>query len=660
VQTDDAAQGSERASDPQEGFGPNAYIDWAERLNGAGERSSAYGSGRMQARGVAAGTDAPLWEPIFVRAREAGMEPDTFFDAARRAEDYSFDPFDLEYNVALRQRDQPVEAFLYRRAGPRPGAQAFESMFEVLTVGVPVTRTADTRPAPGLRQQPCNPRQAIGIIDDGIAILHPRFRRACGGSRFRAAWFQTLTGSDEILFARDVDHELAQLATRSEQELYAARAARIYAPGTRHAMTRAGSHGTLMLDLAAGADPRTEPEMASAPIYAVQLPPQAFDDTSGRMLQPYVVQGFRWLIYHSLVLDRCERLVANLSLGVVAGPKDGTSFMERQLRREMDRVRSLGCDRRVDLVLAYGNAREDRLVARQPLGPGERAELGVLIQPDDLTPSYLEVQLTRGSATSDLGQLGVTLTAPDGQSFGGCLPPGPPALMPGRNGRAMAALYHRPAETPAEGPARRAVKTVAFAPTVRVFDGDPLCQSGRWILGLENLSAASMDVVVQVQRDDSPFPRRTGARQARLDAEGAHGWQPSSRCFTALTSEGPLTHAGTNSAWGTVPPPRVHAIGGALVRPGKLSAAEYSAEGADWSGLGPRAGAVSETARAPSGVLGAGTFAAGTLRLSGTSAAAATYTRHLLQALPVTQDASEPSRLGLRTVTDNPAIRRRP
>jgi hypothetical protein len=92
----------------------------------------------------------------------------------------------------------------------------------------------------------------------------------------------------------------------------------------------------------------------------------------------------------------------------------------------------------------------------------------------------------------------------------------------------------------------------------------------------------------------------------------------------------------------------------------------YGAEGADWSGHGPDLSAVSELGRLSPGVTAAGLTSASTARLSGSSTASATAARDFVerlrgaQPLPDMAHATPDARLGARTITDSPAIRRRP
>jgi hypothetical protein len=107
----------------------------------------------------------------------------------------------------------------------------------------------------------------------------------------------------------------------------------------------------------------------------------------------------------------------------------------------------------------------------------------------------------------------------------------------------------------------------------------------------------------------------------------------------------------------TVSHDNVHTVGAAIVRHYEVTPARYTTQGADWSGNVPDASAIAETNRATAGVLAAGTFANGAVRLSGTSAAAASFTRHLVQPAQTAQVSDDFDRLGTMTVLTNPSIK---
>ncbi|MEP5153948.1 hypothetical protein [Planktotalea sp.] len=630
--------------------GWNGYLDWEAQSAGAYD------------------TNAPeLWEPVFVRSVDALISTQDFFASVNAQADYAFDPFEEDYNARFRETGKPVEAILLRKhVGTRPST-GFEATIQVLHVGALSPKRDTTRTAPTFDIHANSVPAAIGIIDSGIGYLHPNFWDANQDTRFAGILRQSLPAHDtadeissgEALTPAEINADIARLASASEDEIYSERNAELHGPLTRHEMRQLVTHGTAMLDLAAGMDPTGNDlkGMRNIPILAVSLPPEAFEDTSGVRMQIHVIQGLRWMIYRAFAENLCDELVVNISLGVVAGPKNGGSFLEQQMKREIERVTAhFNGVKTLELVFAFGNAHEDRLVARAALAGSQSNEVQLCLQPDDRTANYVELRLTDLSEQSKPKRIEVTLTAPDGSSQTQTVRKGRHKTLFGTEEAPIARLYNTPAREIWDGVDEPAHLTLAFAPT-NAKNG-PSAVSGRWTISCRNASAKTMDLTLQVQRDDSPFARNTGARQAYFEDAKVRGWNQHYRDYSALDTSSLVTHEGTNSAFSTVAHDNAHRIGAARVRLGESSPAEYTAQGADWSGGAPDASAISEAEWRSSGVSAAGTFAAANARLSGTSAAAATYTRHLVKPETTVPVVTDFDRLGTVTVIDNPSIRR--
>ena len=335
--------------------GWNSYLDWAAL------RAGAYGA-----------TPPELWEPVFVRSKDAQISTADFFATVDTEADYSYDPFEQTYNDEYRVAGTPIEAFLLRRHKKTRSNNAFEASITILHVGALSPRSDIVRPAIPPPTQDTPVPTAIGIIDDGIAYLHPRFRNGLGETRFAAAMLQTLpalTNGGLELNEADINADLAQLNNASEDEIYNARCTDLYDPLTRHSMRQSATHGTFMLDLAAGADPLASDDaaMRAVPLLMVQLPPEAFDDTSGVRMQTHILQGLRWMIHRRFATNLSDELVLNISLGITAGAKNGKSFLSQLIKREIERVaQHYGGRKTLEIVFAYGNAYDEGLIAVHP------------------------------------------------------------------------------------------------------------------------------------------------------------------------------------------------------------------------------------------------------------------------------------------------------
>ena len=657
---------------------PNGYLDWAATLAGIDASGRSSRPQRLAAQSLAFSTERfsdLLWEPVFVRTKDTALTPDAFFRLAtaemKENTGIAFDPFEQIFNEVFFQRGQPIETILYRRYDRRSAPRPFDELYDVLAIGGLVTEVGLPQTAT-LKPKNTSPFPVVlGVIDDGIPVFHPRTRKDATHTRFAAFWSQTLgtvapTGvaSGLVESAADIDASLARLSHTTEEALYRQRAAMLYDPATRQSILRATTHGALMLDLAGGDDPGGP--LSDVPLLGVQLPPQAFDDTSGQRLQIPLIQAIRWMIFQTFAYDLARDLVVNASLGTVAGPKDGSSFVEQQIAREIARAQTFtGRTDCIALTIPYGNAYADRLVSRHTLHPGEATEVLLRVQPEDRTPSYLEMRPTARQTGDGPAALEITLTAPSGFGTAGpqTIAVGAPMDLPNADGDVVARVYHQPANS-ALTATEPAFLLAAFSPTVRTFDGDLTCPSGIWRFTIRNTGTDCMELIATAQRDDSPFPRQTGARQSYLESLESHDWNSITRNFDGLGA-GSITHSGTNSAYSTVNDDAVLTVGGAQTGAPRPQPTRYAAQGADWSGAHPDLAAISDNAPAMTGVRGSGTYASSTGRLAGTSTASATAARNLiLQKLGMPPLPDIPlvpgnARLGDRVITKNPAFRSR-
>ncbi|WP_425099642.1 S8 family serine peptidase [Tropicibacter sp. S64] len=635
----------------------DAYLDW---------------SGLLERRRAALAPADPDWgalyTPIFVRLTGPGARAGLI--AALGADDsLSMDGHEFAELTARAGTSDPLDGLpdeyaLYVKAGT--AAKAHETLFTILDRGMPV-RLAASGPTPAQppAAAPSDTPGApiVAVIDDGIAFLNARFRKTLADgtqvSRFHALWVQTLeqrSGSDRVALGKVLtrDEITAQLGAE-ESGAYTALNAELFSGAARQITDFGTSHGTHILDLAAGADPDGADAARDWPILAVQLPPQAIEDTSGTRFESYAVQAVRWVLRRAAEVDRTAPVIVNLSLGVVAGPKDGTRFVEYQIAREAaewERVTG----QPVRIVWSFGNNRQSKLVSRHNLTPDTQRRSVWRVQPSDQTPSYMEIRLPR----TDLTGLSVEVEGPEGPKSGFETPaPGQYRTL-NRNGAAVARIYHVPARDFGNGVASPAHLVLALAPSEGRKTGEPEAASGAWTVTLRHDGGDPLDVVLQIQRDDGLRGYAAQARQSYFDDDGAHAWDADRQAYTGLCPKGPITRDGTHSAMATAPGRQVFTVGAAVGdgTENRVSAARYSGAGADWSVPGPTVATLAEESRAHPGVLASGTFSGSTRSLGGTSAAAARLTRALalsaarLAALPASPhlDDLDPQRVSLLPV----------
>lgn len=530
---------------------------------------------------------------------------------------------------------------------PRPALDDLALLGTVTHVGPPVPLplaplTVPSQPGEDLRLDGPAPAGApiLGVIDDGIPFLHARTRRGATASRIAALWLQAdarmpaafgagLVRIGQTLDRGDIEAMLA--SGEAEADLYR-QTNRSLLPVTQHASTNHPvSHGAQVLNTAGGADPfaAADAGLRDVDVLAVQLPPAAVADTSGRRLDPYVVMGLRWMVTEALRLCRARGgpvpLVVNISLGSLGGPGDASAFLSDWIAHEMDRYRSLSGagpgDPGLRVVLPYGNSWRDRLVARAEVRPGHPLALDWRIQPDDHSASFLELR-----ASGDPTGLRLHITPPD--------PRVPPLSLAwdraakgwrcnGPGGKPRAALLPLPEEPyPA--------LLLALAPSERQ-DGGLVAPAGRWHIEVKATAGTQATVTAKVQRDDTPAGYRLLGRQPWLDHPADWGWDEDLRSHVQ-PGAGPVMRQGTAAAHAGIDHDGAFTVG--ALRQGVTAVpARYSAEGGLPGSAGPTLSALADDGAIQGGRLTTGVLSGSSARLSGTSVAAPAVARALVERL---------------------------
>jgi Subtilase family len=498
------------------------------------------------------------------------------------------------------------------------------------------------------------PKTTIAVIDDGIAYLNARFRAGPGTTRIQRIWLQASEIMDpadvvcgRTLSAKDIDELLA--GAEPEAEIYRAYNRTLRTDHERQSTNHMASHGTHVLDIAAGAsiDCPADQHIRDMPILAVQLPPAALRDTSGRRLEGYVVQGLRWLIAQNLRKTdggTVAPMVVNLSLGSLAGPGNDTSFLAEWFQFEMQRYARLASGGVLRVVAAYGNARRARLVARSELRAQRAMALDWCLLPDDHTPSFVEMRVDRQVALS----MRTRVVPPD---------PRIPPLDISWPEPGECWTYGDPVIAMVTGVAERGQRMVhiAVAPTAGIAAAAP---PGRWKLILHSKDDAPAQVSIKVQRDDTPAGYRTLGRQSWLDHE--HGWDWdvethdwTAPCTATTPTSCPITREGTSVSYSGTSSSAVllvSAVRPVTGQPGDWVAALYSASGvtslsSPGESTGPTLAAPGDDGVVLKGRRASGVLSGSTVRLSGTSVAAPAVSRalaiHLGQSSGATDPASE-------------------
>lgn len=619
---------------PQDKWAWDGYLDWAHR---GGVAEGALEPAFVRLRPDPAPQSGFATARAALRALMQGPKPTLWMDEGERAR------FD-----ALGDQADAQEVLIYRPVARDAASHAaHDAIFEVLDLGMPTALSGEPEaPAAPLPQGAAHPGPVVAVIDDAIGFLNSRFcRQDAGGemrTRFGAVWLQSaglcptttpgLARSGRVLRAAEIDSWLARGRVLDEAAVYDGLMAQIAGPDMPR---RVGgfSHGTHVLDLAAGADPAQA--QAAPPLLAVQLPPEAVADTSGARFDTFLVQAVRW------ILDSADRLfpgapvVINISLGMLAGPKDGSLFAEHQIAREALLREARGAAVRV--VYSFGNSHKGRQVASLalPAGGGTH-EVTWRVQPGDLTPNFIEIHTGPGCHEAGLQ---MCIEPPGGPSSGFfSLVEGQSRDMVDDTGAPIARVWHLAPHPLAEAATGRPRCMIAVAPTVPRGPGDRTAPAGGWQLALRSTGEAPVTLRLQIQRDDTAPGYRPLARQSYFDDPAAHAWQDDAQDYRGLAPESALSRAGAHSALVTARAaagaddlaPQVYSVGAAQRRDAaRIAPSGYSGEGAGWSVPGPDLSALADEGVTLTGVLAAGRFSGSVRALSGTSAAAARATRAL-------------------------------
>jgi hypothetical protein len=482
----------------------------------------------------------------------------------------------------------------------------------------------------------------VAVFDDGIAFAHDRFRDGPETTRVQSFWNMNMMPAG-ILSKTDIDLLLAA-HPRDEDAIYQATGLVDHRDRRHKTAAWRLAHGTHVLDLAAGFDWRTHPaEAAKRPIIGVEFPASVIAETLSPRLPTHLALAMGFTL---LSVPPGADLVVNISLGYVAGPHDGATWIEDVL----DTIIADKSTVSTRVVMSAGNAHLDRLHADLDLtGEAASAEIGWVVQPDDFTESVVEIWLPPHAGPPANGRLRVTVTAPTGQWATVSEPdagdPLPEASFTGADGKVFGWISVD--QDVFSG--RRYVK-VRIMPTVR-FEPDILLRArapaGRWVLQVERLPFECMDrpfhVHAWVQRDDSIYGYPLRGRQSYFDHPDYVRYDLRGFRVTEDPAQGPCPVKRASLVNAVATGRQVLTAGGYRER--DLGVAEYSAGGpntpAEAAGFRkPDALLPSDTSRAHRGVLAAGSRSGAMLASSGTSAAAPQLARIVADQLEAKADST--------------------
>jgi hypothetical protein len=369
----------------------------------------------------------------------------------------------------------------------------------------------------------------VGVIDDGLAFAHDRFRNGIA-SRVEYWWLQDgiyLRGPTNRLYGRelgkaDIDALLVDCTSAglvNEDELYQRAGLNDFRFDSHKSAAWLHSHGTHVMDLASGYDAHDARD--DRPIVCVQLPARVTADTSGADLRPFAMAAIDYILECAdrIAQDRGVRIlpvVINLSYGTIGGPHDGTSFFERYINWRVAERKARGST--LDVVIPAGNGHLSRCHAQVKFDAATRSvDLLWRILPDDQTPSYLDIWLPPRTSAGSSSRIEMTVTPPGGGTLG-TLAEGAPYLLEWvEPGAVPKRVYCQVQYLHFPPPTSRGRFRVRVQPTM-TLDSTPLAPAGLWTIRLTNISLPTTALVhAWVQRDESLYGHPIRGRQSYFD-----------------------------------------------------------------------------------------------------------------------------------------------
>jgi hypothetical protein len=506
------------------------------------------------------------------------------------------------------------------------------------------------------------PLVIVGILDDGLAFAHERFREPGGGSRVEFFWMQDGIGpgpiglafgglelrKPDLMGARGIDGLLSDctFAGLVDEDEFYRRAGVIDFPISAHkAVTWRRAHGTHVLDLACGFPPQSTPNWR---IIAVQLPIATTGLPVTSPLAKNLIDGIFYILIRSLDVSarlKCPPLpvVINISYGINAGPHDGTHIVESAIDFIIPLWQALvGVNVRV--VIASGNSHLDRLHVKATFQPPVQIiDLHWRVLPDDQTPSVVEIWLPPGPppppSRIELSVFppgippgGGGGTVPLGETGG--IEPWPPAGTGATLCEVQYAYYL--------APTGRGMFRITIQPTARIDSPAPVAPSGLWTIRLENKNNLldGADIRAWIERDEAPYGYPIRGRQSHFDDPAYTRYDDAGRAIEVDNPGSVVKRAGSMNALATGVEPVV--MGGMMRK--ELRPSKYSAGGPIPPLIGPPlpphqdgpdALTVSDDSTVHAGVLAAGTRSGSVVAMNGTSVAAPTITREVARMLSI-------------------------
>lgn len=484
----------------------------------------------------------------------------------------------------------------------------------------------------------------VAVIDDGLAFAHERFRMMDGTSlstRFKYFWNQDDTTGTTMPpgfgYGRELQQGDIKTALGASSSAGIVNEDKVYSELGQRLAGRRLKHGTHVMDIACGLD-LPQVQSNSPYLIGVQLPKWVTEQTSGGLLTAAAYDAMHFILNRADQIASDEGtaslpVVVNLSYGIIAGPHDGSTLLERAIDQ-------LIANRPTPLRVVFpaGNYYQSRCHARFRLRAGGSKVLRWRIQPDNKAESSVQVWLPELTPAQTRPIVQVRLTTPMGEVTPWVLPGGvfPPLSL--GNVRYLV-------QNVDTGTGRPQI-SIFVAPTAQADPNPRIAPCGNWLIELNNIGS-TVGVEAWVQRGDTPFGYPLAGRQSRFDDGDYVRFTPSGHVEENDVGPSPIRRLGTVNALATGQHSLV--VGG--FRASDQRASKYSGAGpvATPPTVPPRTGpdvsAVADDSVALHGVLAAGTRSGSVVAMDGTSVAAPQLTRliseRMVQGLPTDRYAMQ-------------------
>lgn len=360
----------------------------------------------------------------------------------------------------------------------------------------------------------------IGIIDDGCAFANRNFLKKQDGtkpvfnSRLLYLWDQTDTPKKNSSWARAEGFGYGWQLGRAE--LDAVIANHVSASGKideraiyeaiDYAAVEVGSHGTHVMDIAAGNGESITGSRGVAPaadIIFVQIPKTSIGHPADSVLSSNILDGIMYIFARANELQRPA--VVNISYGGYGGPHDGSSLIEQgidELLKQDDRA----------VVISAGNGFNAQCHASGIVPAGKKYKpLTWIVGENDPTLNLLEIWYSADAKK----ELSVTISPPNGVPLGP-IKLGNSVSIRHDDGLIVGWVFHRPDESASNS--NHVV--IALRPTDLNKKGKKVAPApaGPWEILLANDGSTETEFHAWIERDDAGS-RKAGIRlQSRFAA----------------------------------------------------------------------------------------------------------------------------------------------